>query len=91
MSKQYQYVKVAKERRDYLGEKYFRFNFNEDTVVQVCMNPGSITRRGKSNIIGVYVISKMTLLANYLGMSYVEQCTKEEFDQKFDEVINFLK
>ena len=85
-----QYLKIRPERRDYLGERYFRFNFDNDKVVQVCASTGD-TKRGKSNTIGIYAIAKLTFYSNYLSLNYVEVCSKKDFEKKFEEAVNFLK
>ena len=86
-----QYFQVRKEKREYLGERYFRFNWDAEKVVQVCLNNGSEFRRGKTNTIGVYLIHKMTLMSNYMAMNYVEPVTKAKFDKKFMEAVRMLK
>lgn len=85
-----QYLKVKKDKQAYLGVKYFKFNFSEERVIQVCCHPGELVRRGRTNAIGIYTVSKMTLLSNYLGMSYLENCTKKEYENKFEEVVKIL-
>lgn len=84
------YYKVRKERHDYLGERYFRYNNDSETCVQVCIFSGDV-KKGKSNTFGIYVIHKMTLFANYLAPGYVEPCTKREFDKHFNKCVEILK
>jgi len=84
------YFKVKKERTEYLGERYFKFNFNTEKAVQVCITCGDV-KKGKSNTFGVYLICKMTLFSNYLAPSYIEPCTKKEFNKQFDRVVKMLQ
>ena len=85
------YYKICSDRIQYKGERYFRFNYNHDTVIQVCVNPGNELKRGRANTICVYVVNKMTLLSNYLSMNYVEICTKKEYEKQFNHVVKLLQ
>lgn len=85
-----QYYKVKKERLEYLGERFFRFNHSSEKVVQVCLTCGDV-KKGKSNTFGIYLIHKMTLFSNYLAPNYIEPCTKKQFDNQFDKVVKMLK
>lgn len=85
------FLKVRKERQGYLGNRYFRFSYDSQTVVQVCLNVGETVKRGKANNVGVYVIHKMTLFSNYLAMDYTEPCSKKEYESKFNEVVKMLR
>lgn len=85
-----QYFKIRKERRDYLGERYFKFNYNSEKVVQVCLNPGDV-KKGKSNTFGVYIIHRMTLASNYLAPNYIEACSKKEYEKQFKKAIKLLE
>jgi len=84
------YYRVIKERRDYKGDRYFKFNPMSDKVVQVCVNHGE-DKRGRTNSFGICLIHRMTLLANYLSIGYVESCTKAEYDKNFNKVLKMLK
>lgn len=88
--KNWQYYKVRKERNAYLGVRYFKFNYNEDKCVQVCLFTGDV-KKGKSNTFGVYLISKLTLFSNYLATNYIEACTKKQYDDAFNKVVKMLK
>lgn len=85
------YFKVIKDKNDYLGERYFKINWYTDRCVQVCVKNGSVRRRGKGNQIGVYMIGKLTILSNYLGMNYLEPTTKRQFQNKLDHVIKMIR
>ena len=86
----YLYLKTTKEAKEYHGERYFKFTYGHDYVIQICKSNGKQFRRGKANTIGVYFISRLTLVSNYIAMDNVEPCTKRMFDKKFNEVIQWL-
>ena len=85
------YLKVRKERQDWLGIRYFRLDWSSDKTLQICLSNGAEIKRGRGNNIGVYLISKMTLLSNYMAMDYVQPCTKREFENRFDKIVKLLK
>lgn len=87
----YVYFKIRKEKIEMFGERYFRMNYSNDTVVQVSLSIGKDMKRGRSNNIGVYTVSKMTLLSNYLAMNYAVPCNEKDFEINFEKVINFLR
>ena len=82
----YVYYKMAPERHEWLGVRYFRVaQSSRDSVTQVCVNPGQ-ERRGRGNTFGIYLISRMTFFSNYLAQAYAIPCTKKEYDKAFDQV-----
>jgi len=87
----YQFYKIKKERKEYLGERYFQVSFDSDTVLQVCINPSMEMRRGRTNNIGIYLISRLTFVSNYYGMNYVEPCTAKEFNMRYDAMVKMLR
>jgi hypothetical protein len=84
------YYKVRKERRDYKGDRYFKFNSFSEKVVSVCVNPGE-EKKGRTNAFGVYLIHRITFLSNYMAMDYIEPCTKKEYQKNFNKVFEMLK
>jgi len=84
------YFKVAKKHSDYLGVRFFKVNYNSDTVVQVCINNGE-PKKGKGNHIGVYLISRESLFANYVAYARVVSCERDEYVSAFKTVIKFMK
>lgn len=86
----YQYFKTKKERFDYLGNRYFRVDYNASVCLQICLSSGDV-KKGKANNFGVYLIGKLTFFTNYAAQSYVEPCTKKEFEKKFNLMIKMLK
>lgn len=85
-----QYFKVKPEREEYLGKRYFRFNFADEKTIQVCISCGDV-KKGKSNTFGVYLITKMTFLSNYFATGYILPCAKEEYEEYFDNTVKMLK
>lgn len=85
-----QYLKVKADRIEFLGERYFQFNWESEKVVQVCFSIGDI-KRGKSHTFGIYLITKMSFVSNYFAMNYVEPCTKAEYKKQFDKVLQMLQ
>ena len=86
-----QFLRVKKERIEYLGDRYFRFNYDSDKAIQVCISLGKDLRRGKSVALGIYTISKMTLFTNYIAMEYLEPVTKREYKKQFNKVVKILQ
>lgn len=86
----YHYFKTKKERHEYLGVRYFRINYNDEGALQICFSAGDV-KKGKANNFGVYYISKVTFFQNYLAMAYVEPIQKNEFDKKFNQIIEAIK
>lgn len=84
------YFRIKDERKDYLGDRYFRMNLTSDTVTTIHMG-GVDTKRGKSNNIGVYFISKMTFVSNYMAMNYIEPITKNEWNKHFEKIVKMLR
>lgn len=84
-----QYFKIKEDRHEYLGERYFKIDWNSDKVVQVCLTTGDI-KKGKSNTFGVYLISKQTFVANYLAIGYAVPCAKEEYELMRKKVVKYL-
>jgi len=73
-----------------LGEKYFCMSTDTDTILQVCTNPGVELRRGRTNAVGIYTITRMTFASNYLAMGYCEVITKNEYRKVFNKTIESL-
>lgn len=88
----HQYYKVKKDRQDYKGNRYFKFSPDSEKVIQVCVHPGE-EKKGRTNSYGVYLIHRLTFLTNYfLGFeSYVELCTKKEYEKAFNQIVEALK
>jgi hypothetical protein len=86
-----QFYKTRKERREYHGERYFQLAFDSETVLQVCVSPSTEMRRGRSNNIGVYIISRLTFVSNYFAMDYVEPCTRKVFVSQYNKITEMLR
>ena len=83
------YYQIKKEHQIYLGVKLFRFELNNPHVTQIVLFSGQ-EKKGKGHYVGIYLISKESFLANYLGY-YVDKCTKVKFDKAFNEMVKHLK
>jgi hypothetical protein len=76
------------------GERYFRLN-NEvnfpdnEMIIQVCVSPGT-AKKGRANCIGVYVIRRITLLANYAFSAQLKRCTKREYTTALKKVLKLI-
>ncbi|HET6991017.1 MAG TPA: hypothetical protein VFJ43_06820 [Bacteroidia bacterium] len=75
------YYKIASNRRDYKGERYFRFNQLSDKVIQVCVYSGD-EKKGKSNTPGIYLIDRMTFLSNYLSYGMLFHAAKRNIKKR---------
>jgi len=84
------YYKVTPKKEHFCGTRFFKFDLDSESVLQVCFKPSFEIRRGKSNNLGAYVISRMTFLSNWFAMNYVEPITKKEFDEKYNEIFKLL-
>lgn len=85
-----QYFKVTAARFPYLGERYFRYDFQAEICTQICKTVGDI-KKGKSNTYGVYLINKVTFFGNYLGPGYLQLISKAEYTKHYNEVMEALK
>lgn len=83
------YYMVRKEKQEYFGERYFAYSWDADKVIQVCIQRGD-TKRGKTNAIGIYMISRITMLSNYQAMNYLMPITKKVYETKFNTVVEML-
>lgn len=81
------YYKVVKDRAHYIGIKYFAVATDSDTVIQVCNCAGVELRRGRTNAVGLYTLTKLSFLSNYLAMGYVEIIPKKEFISEMNKII----
>jgi hypothetical protein len=84
-----EYYQIKKEQQPYLGVKLFRFELNNPYVTQVVLYNGQ-EKKGKGHYVGVYLITRESFLANYLGYS-VDRCTKAKFDKSFKNIVQKLK
>jgi len=89
MKKRYQYFKITSERRDYLGERYFKADMSAWDVIQVVKTVGE-TKKGRGHTFGVYLISRLTFFSNYLAMNYAVPCSEKEYTKHLKEVIALL-
>jgi len=85
-----QYFKIAKDRQDYKGDRYFRYNPHSTLVTQICYTNGEM-KKGRSNVFGITNIHRMTFVSNYMLYSYLTPTTKKVFDDKFKKMVKLLK
>lgn len=90
MKPSYSYFRIASKYNEYKGQRFFRVDIQAPSVVQVCVNPGK-EGRGRGNTFGVYPIAKASFFSNYLGMGYVEPCSKAEYTKSFKTVVKYLE
>ncbi len=88
--KMQEYYEIRPDRKEYAGERYFKVQYDSETVLQVCFKPSPVMRRGRSNMIGLYVIDRMTFVTNYYGMDYVRPCNQKKFYDKCSEIVKML-
>lgn len=74
----YAYYKIEKKHHEYHGIRFFRVSAIDD-VLQCVLAHGSESRRGRTNNIGVYVISRTTFFSNYVPFGYAVPCKPKEF------------
>lgn len=86
------YYKIAPNRREWLGERYFRFDPINDECLQICFGGGSEFRsKGKGHNIGIYFISKLTFFSNYMAMNYAVPISKEKFEKQLVRILQVIK
>lgn len=85
-----QYFKVVSTREQYLGKRFFRYNYQSEICTQIGVSFGDI-KKGKSNNFGIYLISKLTFFGNYLGPGYLQVITKKEWDKQFEDILTALR
>lgn len=90
MMKNAQYFEINKDRREWLGVRFFKWLPASSEVIQICVAPGD-PRRGKSNNFGIYTISQMTFFSNYMAMGYAVPCSERVYQKAFETVLNALK
>lgn len=84
------YYRISPKRKEYIGECFFKFDYNSECVVQIRFKASDERGRGKSNNIGIYMIARITFLSNYFAPGYIEPSNKKEFDKKFTTILNLL-
>lgn len=85
----YRYYRVKQKRTAYRGSRFFRVNPDEDHVLQICIYPGKV-KKGRAHTYGIYLISRLTFLANYKAMDYVEKIPKSEFRKQFKYIVDLM-
>lgn len=85
-----EFYKTKADKVNWRGERYFKFSWNSNQAVQVCLEVENDTKKGKGHYVGIYQISRVTLFSNWYP-NWVESCTEEEFNIAFDKATELLK
>lgn len=79
---------------NYIGDRYFKVDWENQTCVQIVENPG-LEKSGRSHCIGVYIISMQTFNGNYYWHfgrdsqhSKMLLTTENQFNLAKDRVLN---
>ena len=86
----FEFYKVKSDKIDHRGERYFKFKWNSNKVIQVCLEVNGDTKKGKGHYVGIYEISRVTLLSNWFP-NYIESCSEEDFNKAFEKAIQLLQ
>ena len=86
----YKYYRIKEKYQGYKGERFFQYDPEYDNVLQVCLHIGQV-KKGRAHCYGIYRIARISFLANYKGMSYVERIPKSEFKKQFKLIVKLLK
>lgn len=83
------FYKIIPEKQEYKGARFFAYDWNSDKVVQVCVWPGE-EKRGKSNSIGISLITKTSFVSNYFT-HYTRRCSKSEYEKELNKLIKIFQ
>lgn len=87
-----QFFRVKESKREYFGNRWFRYNSDDDKVIQICIMPGDmVVKSGKHSSIGIYVMGKLSFMSNYYAMGYVDVISKEEYESAFNKIFTILR
>lgn len=85
-----QYFEINKTRRDWLGVRFFKWLPSRGEVIQIVAASGE-QRRGRANNFGIYTITQMSFMSNYLAMGYAVPCKESVYQKAFKIVLSSLK
>lgn len=74
-------------------ERYFRIDFLNQKVLQICVNPGDL-HRGRTHCTGIYQVSYISMVGKYLHrifFKYMKRITKKQFDAQMKKMIKQWK
>lgn len=82
------YYRVRDEYMSFYGERYFKVDYDNYKVINVCINGGEI-KKGRPYMYGAYNISYSSFTSNYFWDKgkYMQEITVEIFEEKYKEVI----
>ena len=87
---EFEFYKIKSDKVNWRGERYFKFRWNSNEVLQVCLEINNDTKRGKGHYVGIYKISRVSLFTNWYPQ-YVEICSENEFNIAFEKAVTLLK
>jgi hypothetical protein len=83
------FYKIKEDRISQQGERYFKYNFNSNHAIQVCLQCENETKRGRGHYIGIYQISRQTFLTNWYP-KYINECSEDDFNTAFSKATQLL-
>lgn len=84
-----QYFEVVKDRQQYLGKRFFKWEWSSNHIVQVCLEYGE-PKRGRGANVGIYLIHTSTFASNYFAAGYLKPSTKARFEKEANKVCALL-
>jgi hypothetical protein len=87
---EFEYYKVKQKVIAQRGDRYFKFKWNSDHVLQICLEINNEVKKGKGHYVGIYKISRITMMSNWYP-NCVESCTEQEFNEAREKAIELLK
>ena len=84
-----QYYKITPKYEDWLGKRFFKWDIENDMIIQVCFTTGE-KRAGRASTPGINTISKSTFASNYMVAGYIQPSTKSKFDKEAEKCYDYL-
>lgn len=85
-----EYFKINPTNRICHGDRYFKVDHRSYESIQVCLSAGEV-KKGRGHTFGIYLISRLTVLSNYIAIGYAVPCKKSEYERAFKKVLKYLK
>lgn len=89
MATNIEYFKIKSNFEGVIGERFFKVNPMSPNIVEVNLNK-NYSYSGLRGNIGIYEIKRGTYRANYADPTYIEKCTKRQFDSAFNKTVKLL-
>lgn len=90
MTDPHDYYTIQKKYQYFKGDRYFKVDRQSPYCVQVCLSAGDM-KKGRGSTYGIYIVSRITFIGNFLSCRYVVECKKEVYDQAFAEALKNLQ